>query len=61
LVDDGIAEGTLKPVDSHSAAQVIVSMAVGLVLQGVFDPHGANWRKTACTSMQILMNGLAKS
>jgi AcrR family transcriptional regulator len=61
LVEDGIAEGSLKPNDSHVAAQVIVSLAVGLVLQGVLDPHGADWEKTARESMQILMNGLAKS
>jgi AcrR family transcriptional regulator len=60
LVEDGVTEGTLKPVDPHVAAQVIVSLAVGLVLQGVLDPHGANWEKTARESMQILMNGLAK-
>jgi AcrR family transcriptional regulator len=59
LVEDGIAEGSLKPTDSGVAAQVIVSMAVGLVLQGVLDPHGADWEKTARESMQILMNGLA--
>jgi AcrR family transcriptional regulator len=59
LVEDGIIEGSLKPVDSHAAAQMIVSLAVGLVLQGVLDPHGADWEKTARTSMQILMNGLA--
>jgi AcrR family transcriptional regulator len=61
LVEDGIAEGSLKPADSHVAAQVIVSLAVGLVLQGVLDPHGADWEKTARESMQILMNGLARS
>ena len=59
LIEKGIAEGSLKPTDSQVAAQVIVSMAVGLVLQGVLDPHGANWEKTACESMRILMNGLA--
>jgi AcrR family transcriptional regulator len=59
LVEDGIAEGSLKPVDPQVAAQVIVSLAVGLVLQGVLDPHGADWEKTARMSMQILMNGLA--
>jgi AcrR family transcriptional regulator len=60
LVEDGVAEGSLKPVDSHAAAQVIVSLAVGLVLQGVLDPHSADWEKTARASMQILMNGLAR-
>jgi AcrR family transcriptional regulator len=60
LIDDGIAEGSLKSTDPQVAAQVIVSMAVGLVLQGVLDPHGANWEKTARESMRILMNGLEK-
>jgi AcrR family transcriptional regulator len=60
LVEDGIAEGSLKVADSQVAAQVIVSLAVGLVLQGVLEPHGADWEKTARESMQILMNGLAK-
>ena len=59
LVEEGVAEGSLKPTDPQVAAQVIVSMAVGLVLQGVLDPHGANWEKTGRESMRILINGLA--
>lgn len=59
LVEQGIAEGSLKPTDPQVAAQVIVSMAVGLLLQGVLDPHGADWEKTGRESMRILMNGLA--
>ena len=58
LIAEGVAEGSLKPVDGQVAAQVIVSLAVGLVLQGVLDPHGADWEKTARESMHILMNGL---
>ena len=61
LVEDGMAEGSLKPVEAKVASQVIVSLAVGLVLQGVLDPHGADWEKTAREGMQILLNGLAKS
>jgi hypothetical protein len=60
LVQAGMDEGSLKPVEPQVAAQVIVSLAVGLVLQGVLDPHGADWEKAARESMQILMNGLAK-
>jgi AcrR family transcriptional regulator len=60
LVEEGVAEGSLKPMDSQVAAQVIVSLAVGLVLQGVLDPHTADWAKVAEQSMQLLMNGMAK-
>lgn len=60
LVEDGITEGSLKPVDPKVAAQLIVSLAVGLLLQGVIDPRGADWELTSRESMKILMNGLAK-
>jgi AcrR family transcriptional regulator len=60
LIEDGVAEGSLKPVDAQVAAQVIVSLAVGLVLQGVLDPHSTDWEKTARESMHILMSGLEK-
>jgi AcrR family transcriptional regulator len=60
LVKDGVAEGSLKPTDPQAAALAIVSLAVGLVLQGVLDPHGADWEKTARESMHLLMYGLAK-
>jgi len=60
LIRDGIAEGTFKPVDAQGAARVILSLAVGLLLQGVLDPQGADWEKVARESMQILMKGLSK-
>ncbi|MBN2386894.1 MAG: TetR/AcrR family transcriptional regulator [Anaerolineales bacterium] len=60
LVMDGIAEGSLKEMDPQVAARVIVSLAVGLFLQGVIDPHGADWQEVARASMEILMKGLAK-
>jgi AcrR family transcriptional regulator len=61
LVEDGIAEGSLKEdIDPQAAAQVILSLAVGLFLQGVLDSKGADWQKIGEESMKILMNGLAK-
>lgn len=60
LIQDGIAEGSLKQVDSQAAAEVILSLAVGLFLQGILDPQGTDWQKVARESMEILMNGLAK-
>ena len=60
LVEDGIAEGSLKAVNPQIAAQLILSLAVGLLLQGVLDPKGADWQKIAEQSMQIMMEGLAK-
>jgi AcrR family transcriptional regulator len=61
LIQEGIDEGSLNPTDPQAAAQVIVSLAVGLVLQGVLEPNGSDWEKTGRESMHILMNGLVKN
>jgi AcrR family transcriptional regulator len=61
LIEEGIAEGSLKSMDAQATATAIVSMAVGLLLQGILDPHNADWQKLAEQSMQILMNGLTKT
>ena len=58
IIQAGIEEHTLKSVDPDVAAQVMVSLAVGLVLQGVLDPKGANWGKTTQNAIQILLEGL---
>ena len=59
LIEQGIGEGSFNKVDPQVAAQVIVSLAVGLLLQGLLDPQGADWEKVGQESMEILMNGLA--
>lgn len=60
LVRQGIAEGSLRPVDSELAARVIVSLAVGLVLQGLLDPEAADWGWTAEEGVQLLLQGLSR-
>jgi AcrR family transcriptional regulator len=58
MIEDGIAAGTLEPADSTVVAQVIVSLAVGLVLQSLLDPHGADWGKTAQEGVRLVLAGL---
>lgn len=60
LIRQGITEGSLRKIDPESAAQVIVSLAVGLLLQGLIAPDGTDWEKTAEESIKIIMKGLAK-
>ncbi len=59
LVAKGITEGTLKDVDPQVAGRVILSMAIGLLLQAVLEPEEGNWARTAREGMQVLMKGLA--
>jgi len=60
LVKQGITEGSFRKVDADAAAQAIVSLAVGMLLQGLLAPDDTNWQKTAQVGMEILLNGLMK-
>lgn len=59
LVREGIAEGTLRPIDPDLGAHVLVSLGAGLVLQGVLDPNGEEWRSAADKAVLLLLDGLA--
>jgi AcrR family transcriptional regulator len=60
VIQRGIEEGSLHPINPQSAARVVVALALGLVLQGVMDPEGASWDEVAQDGMRMLMNGLSK-
>ncbi len=60
LIEQGIAEDSIKPVDPQQAARAIISLAMGILLQGLIDPTEADWGRAAQTSLQYLMQGIAK-
>jgi AcrR family transcriptional regulator len=59
IVRAGVAEGSLRPVDPDAAALAIVALAVGMLLQGLLDPEGANWGQAVQDGMTMLLDGLA--
>lgn len=60
LIEQGIVEGTLKPVEPFCAAQAILSLASGIFFQGLVDPEGADWGKVALNSIEILLDGMKR-
>ncbi len=58
LIRAGVAEGSIRPVDPDLAAQVIVSLAVGTILQGLMDPHGGELNKGMIEGVRFLLEGL---
>lgn len=59
MIEAGIAEGTLHPIDPRAAAQALLSLAVGLVVQGMLDSP-ANWGQVMQESIQIFLKGLGR-
>jgi hypothetical protein len=47
-------------LDPEIAAHIIVSLAVGLVLQGSLDPHGADWGRVLEEGVRLLLEGLTR-
>jgi AcrR family transcriptional regulator len=60
LIKKGIAEGSFADVDPDLAARLIVSAAMGLLLQSLLDPEGAKWAKVARETVQVMMKGLLR-
>ncbi|HZY40489.1 MAG TPA: TetR/AcrR family transcriptional regulator [Anaerolineae bacterium] len=59
LIQIGVAEGTLREVDVQLAAEVVVALGFGYVMQSLLDPGGADWAQLAQQSIGLLMHGLA--
>lgn len=58
LISDGIAEGSLRSVHPETGAGVVLSLLVGLLLQGVMDPEGADWGQVGQDGVRLLLSGL---
>lgn len=61
LLTQGMAEGSIRPLNPDHGARVLVAFAVGLLMQGLLEPRGADWAQVAQSGMDILMNGLAEA
>jgi AcrR family transcriptional regulator len=60
LIKKGVDEGSFVEVDPELTSRMIVSTAMGLLLQSLMDPKGANWEKVARDSTNLLINSLLK-
>lgn len=58
MVQEGIKEDSLHSVDPDVASRVLLSFAIGLLAQGLLDPHGADWGQVAQEGMRVLLQGL---
>ena len=60
MLKEGVEEGTLDLNDADIAAQVILSFALGLLVQGIFDPEGADWEQVSTEGISVLLRGYKK-
>jgi len=61
LIAEGQREGSVRAdLEPHIIAWVLISLAVGILLQGVVDPHAADWQQVTRQGIQMLLQGIQK-
>lgn len=60
MFEKGIAEGSVTSLDPDSAAQILMSFAIGLLALGLLDPHGADWGQVAQDGVSMLLQGVER-
>ncbi len=60
MIEEGISEGSLKKSRPRQAARVIIALALGILVQGFFDPQGADWDEVSREGVGVLLEGLSK-
>jgi len=55
LIAAGAGEGTLRAVDPDLSSAVLVSLAVGALLQSLLDPGGADWGQVVRAGVRMII------
>lgn len=62
LIKEGVVEGSLKAdIDDQVAARVLISFAVGLLLQGIVVPEAADWENVASQGVRMILESIQRS
>ncbi len=60
LLEKGVQEGSLKELQPDITSKVIISLAVGVLLQGMLDPKGTDWKEVAESGMKMIANQIRR-
>ena len=60
LIQEGIAEGSLAPVEPNLASRALVYMAMGMLMHALFDPDGVTWSNEVKRSVELMLFGIAR-
>jgi AcrR family transcriptional regulator len=61
LIAKGIEEGAFKKdINAEESAWVLMSLAVGILLQGVLDPKAVDWNTITNKGVQMILDALQK-
>jgi hypothetical protein len=57
IIREGVSKGSIKKqVDPGDAAKLLFAITIGLLIQGLLNPEGADWAVLAKKSIRMLFN-----
>lgn len=59
LIQEGIAEGSIQPIDSNLASRALVYMAMGMLMHAMFDPDHIGPDEVK-KSVEVILYGIAR-
>jgi AcrR family transcriptional regulator len=60
MIQTGINEGSIQDIDAKITAQVLVSLAVGILLQGLLDTEETEWGCVSQEGIRMLLQGIER-
>jgi AcrR family transcriptional regulator len=60
LIENGVSEGSLNTQQPELISKVIIAIAIGVLLQGLLDQSGTDWKNVAEAGMKFVMAGISK-
>jgi len=58
LVKNAKKEGILKDIESSTLSKIIISLVIGLLMQGLLDPEGSDWEAVTEETIDVLFKGI---
>jgi len=58
FMKEGLTDGSIQTDNPLLAARALIALAIGMILQGLMDPIGADWGKETQESVSLLLKGL---
>ena len=60
LIQEGINEGSFEQVDANLAARSLVGMALGLLMQALFEPQALDWGSEVRNRVDFFIQGIVR-
>jgi len=58
LIETGVAEGSIHKADASTAGTALMALVIGVLLQGLMDPSGADWSAVMEQGVALLVRGM---